>query len=232
MTRAIEERDFQLAYREAVETVASDVELCFRLPASSDRLTMLGYLTACEALYVEALGMLRERGEEAWPARVLDAGGSFGAFASALRSLGVAVVHDAAAADPVDLVIGLALHARADPAWTIATVGGRLLGPNGRLVLVVPSSAHWPCRLASLRGRAPSAHDDEAAVLGTPSYGTRRLRALLLRSGLRTDRLRARDYSPLSLGGPLRQTVAGAVMRVAPQHREVWLALASRDRRA
>ncbi len=228
MTCAIETRDFQIAYREAIETIAPDADLSFRLPASSDELNLRGYLSACETLYVEALEMLRKRGEATRLARVLDAGGSFGAFAAALHTLGVEVVDSAGSDDPVDVAIGLALHGQTASASTIANHGSQL-GPNGRLVLVVPSSQYLPRRLAELRGRRPSMSDDGAVELDTPSYGRRELRALLSRSGLRADRVRACDYSPAGLGGPLRQTVSSVVLRVAPRHREAWLALASRD---
>ena len=102
------------------------------------------------------------------------------------------------------------------------------LRPNGRLVLVVPSSQYRLHRLAKLARRDPNTPDDGAVELGTPSYSRRRLRTLLWRSGVRPDRVRGRDYSPAGVGGPLRQTVSG-IMGVAPRHREVWLALASRD---
>ena len=225
---AIEGRDFQIAYRDAVEGIAHDSDVSFRLPASPDRLSMLGYMAACETLYLEALEMLRWQKDAVRPTRVLDAGGSFGAFAAALQSLGVPTVDSLDTGDTVDLVIGLALHERTTPAWTIAIQGGRLLRPNGRLVLVVPSSQYRRHRLAKLARRDPNTPDDGAVELGTPSYSRRRLRTLLWRSGVRPDRVRGRDYSPAGVGGPLRQTVSG-IMGVAPRHREVWLALASRD---
>lgn len=229
MSVPIESRDFRLAYREAVTTVADDPGLRFRLPASSDWISMRGYLAACETLYVEALGMLRGVGLAAWPAPVLDAGGSFGAFAAALRSLGVAVADGPASDAPAELAIGLALHGQTDPVATLVTRSGRLLNPAGRLVLAVPSSGHWPRRLAELRGRQPATSGDEAVALGMPSYNRRRLRALLAQGGFGPARIRARDYSPIAVGGPLRQTAASAAKLVAPRHREVWLALASRD---
>jgi len=226
VTPALDVREFQSAYRDAVDALALDDELAYRLPASADRLSRRGYVAACETLYVEALGLLRGRGTAAWPERVLDAGGSFAVFAAALRSLGVAVVDEPAADDPVDLVVGLALHGQTASASAVAAAGGQLR-PNGRLVLAVPSSHYWPIRLAELRGRRPVTRDDGAVELGTPSYSRRGLRELLRRSGLDLERVQALDYSPAGLGGPLRQTVSH-VLRVAPQHREVWLALATR----
>ena len=145
--------------------------------------------------------MLRGREKAAWPARVLDAGGSFGAFAAALRSLGVAVV-DSPTAGSVDLVIGLALHTRAASAWTMAARSGRLLRPNGRIVLVVPTSQYWPRRLADLRRRRPGTHEGGAVELGIPGYSRRQLRALLWRNGLRPDHVGARDYSPAGCRWP------------------------------
>lgn len=228
MTRALEERGFRLSYREAVEAVARDDRRSFRLPAAADELSMRGYLTACETLYVEALRMLRGREETARPERVLDAGGSFGAFAGALRSLGVVAVEDPAAGDPVDLVVGLALHGLSDSAETIVGRGKRLLKPGGRFVLVVPCRHYWPQRLADLRGRRPPMPDEGVLEVGVPSYGRTQIQALLRRSGLRPDLVRTCDYSPAALGGPMLQIVAGVVTRVAPWHREAWIVLASR----
>lgn len=228
----IDSRNFRIAYREAIKTSAHDPNLRFRLPGSSDWLSMHGYLAACETLYVEVLWILRRLGEVAWPAHVHDAGGSFGAFAAALRSLGVRAADDPASGDAADLVVGLALHEHTNSARTLATRGEQLLQPHGRLALVVPSSQYWPHRLAELRGREPATSDDAVVALGTPSYSRRGLRALLGQVGLRPNRICACDYSPCALGSPLRQTLAGAARRIAPQHREVWLALAARDRRA
>lgn len=232
MTQALEERGFRISYGEAVEAVARDDRRSFRLPAAADELSMRGYLTACETLYVEALGMLRGRGETAWPERVLDAGGSFGAFAGALRSLGVVAVEGPEAGDPVDLVVGLALHGLSDSAETIARRGKRLLKPGGRLVLVVPCRHYWRRRLADLRGRRPPMPDDGVSEVGMPSYSRAQVEALVRRSGLRPDLVRTCDYSPAALGGPLLQIVAGVVTRVAPRHREAWVVLASREERA
>ena len=224
MSAALDERAFQAAYRAALETVADELEPSFVLPASADLLTRFGYLAACEPLYVEVLAMLRRRGEEVRPARALDAGGSFGVFGAALRSLGVAVV-ESSDDDDVDLVVGLALHGQSTGADEIAAHAGRL-SRHGRLVLVVPSRGYWRVRLAELRGRRPETPAG-APQLGKPSYGRSQLVALLRGSGLRPDLIRAREYSPVALGGPLLQTVAGVATRVAPRHREVWLALAS-----
>jgi len=225
MTKTLQTRAFQLAYREAAEGVAWDAGLTFRLPASNDRLTMAGYLAACEPLYVEVLGMLRVQSH----ARVLDAGGSFGAFSLALRSLGLAVDDGTPVDDPVDLVIGLALHRQTATAEAVATLGERLK-PGGRLVIAVPSSHYWPIRLAELRGRPLATIEEGTVELGTQPCSQRQLWALLRRNGLRPKLIRGLDYSPASIGGPLRQIVAG-LMTLAPRHREVWLALAVRDGR-
>ncbi|MCP9486718.1 MAG: hypothetical protein MSC30_12715 [Gaiellaceae bacterium MAG52_C11] len=227
MTGAVDERAFQRAYRDALGAVTDNPQLAFRLPGSSDLLTLRGYLAACETLYVEVLALLRGQGEEAWPVRVHDAGGSFGVFGAALRSLAVGVVDDADGEASVDLVVGLALHGQPS-AEEIASHGRRLSRPRGRLVLVVPSSRYWRVRLAELRGRRPPS-DDGSLELGSPAYDRRQLEALLRRNGLRPELVRALDYSPAALGGPLLQTVSSVAMRVVPRHREVWLALATRD---
>ena len=219
---------FCSAYREAVAVVANDADLCFRLPASPDLLSLSGYLSACEALYVEVLRTVSRPSGAGRPAGVLDAGGSFGAFATALRSLGLPVVEGPVAEDRVDLVVGLALHGHTASAPEIASQSGRLLRRDARLVLVVPSSGYWPSRLAELRKRAVPAPDDGVVQLGTPSYTRRELSELLRAGGWHLAGLRAGDYSPAGLGGPLRQIIGGLATRVAPRHREVWLALASR----
>ncbi len=227
MTPALDERAFQIAYREALEAVPHAAALSYRLPASNDRISRRGYLAACELLYVQALGLLREQGAVAWPRRVLDAGGTFGIVSAALRSLGVAVVDDGADGDPVDLVLGLALHDQTATAELIAARGARLSRPAARLVLVVPSSHYWNRQLARLRRRATTAHEDATVELGTPSFTRSQLHRLLHASELRPERVLTRDYTPASIGGPLRQIVGGSVTRLAPRHREVWVVLAS-----
>jgi hypothetical protein len=54
-------------------------------------LNLWGYLATCEAVYVEALELLKRSSESPAEPRVLDAGGSFGALALALAALRVPV---------------------------------------------------------------------------------------------------------------------------------------------
>lgn len=103
-------RRFRKAYREAVETIAdtpealpgpatagfgseTDAEGPWFQPAAVDAvLNLRGFLAASETLYAEVLRRLeRRRTEQGGAPRILDAGGSFGAFGLALARLGMPV---------------------------------------------------------------------------------------------------------------------------------------------
>jgi hypothetical protein len=221
--RHAEIEEFRAAYREAVETVVSGNRPgpCFRLPASSDTLSLRGYLLACETLYVEAMG------GAPLPAQVLDAGGSFGCLALALRELGIpGAAWEPELEGPFDLIVCLALQPLAPAPEEVAVAARTLVAPRGRVVLAVSNSRYWPVRLKELR-RRPAAAPDGAVALGRPSYSERSLRALLRGSGLRPQVVRACNYSPRGLGGPKQQLASDLVMRLSPRHREALIARAS-----